>query len=216
MSGIWRYVRSAPLTYVWLVVLLVTTLFQHSLSRSQLHTLLLEGSTNLHHLAVNPLEVLFASLLWIDGYYWWPYVIVFSVFLAPAERWLGRLRWLAAGLTAHIVATYISEGFLYLAIQHADASPRLVNARDIGVSYVVVGIAGLLTYHVARPWRWIYLTLALVTVGVPLILRPDFTPIGHFTSLLVGLALYPLARGREAPLWDPARVFRRRLADQGT
>ena len=33
--------------------------------------------------------MLFQSLLWIDGKYWWPYLLVFTLFLAPAERWLG-------------------------------------------------------------------------------------------------------------------------------
>ena len=42
----------------------------------------------------DPIRVLIQSLLWIDGKYWWPYLIVFTLFLAPAERWLGQLRWL--------------------------------------------------------------------------------------------------------------------------
>jgi hypothetical protein len=69
-------VRSAPLTYAWLVVLLATTLVQHSLSDRLLRTLLQSTSTNLHHLASDPVRVLFNSLLWIDGKYWWPYVLI--------------------------------------------------------------------------------------------------------------------------------------------
>ena len=53
---------------------------------------LVHGSTNLRGLATDPLRVLFESLLWIDGRYWTPYLLLFSLFLAPAEHWLGKMR----------------------------------------------------------------------------------------------------------------------------
>jgi hypothetical protein len=209
MRSIWRFVSHAPLTFSWLTLLLFTTWIQHSVNGRQRYELLLHGSTNLHHLAGDPLQVLLVSLLWIDGYHWWPYLLVFCLFLAPAEHWLGQFRWLAAGLIAHIVATYVSEGFLYLQIQEAAASPRLINARDIGVSYFLVGIVGILAYHVVRPWRWLYLGAAVLTVLIPLAVNADFTPLGHACALLVGLACYPLTRGREPPALDPSRMLRR-------
>ena len=204
-----RYLASAPLTFSWLTVLLATTIYQRSVSRAERRALLLHGSTNLHHLAADPIRVLFDSLLWIDGSRWWPYLVVFVVFLAPAERWLGSLRWLFVGLVAHICATYISEGVVYWTIAEATASPRLIHARDIGVSYFVVGIVGVLTCHIARPWRWGYLAIAVLVFAVPLIVAPNFTPLGHFCSLLIGLSCYPLARRRDRPQWDPGEVFRR-------
>jgi tRNA(Arg) A34 adenosine deaminase TadA len=188
-------VRSAPLTYGWLVVLLATTLVQHSLSPRVLRALLQSTSTNLHHLASDPVRVLVNSLLWIDGSYWWPYVLIFTLFLAPAERWLGHLRWLTVGLSCHIGATFLSEGFLYWSIQRAQASPRLIDARDVGVSYFVVGIAGVLFYRIPGRWRWAYLTtLTLVAVGA-LAARTNFTSLGHLCALVLGLACYPLTRG---------------------
>jgi tRNA(Arg) A34 adenosine deaminase TadA len=190
------YVRSAPLTYAWLVVLLATTLVQRSLSQRVLRTLLESTSTNLHHLASDPLRVLVNSLLWIDGRYWWPYVLIFTLFLAPAERWLGHLRWLVVGLICHLGATVLSEGFLYWSIQEARASPRLVDARDVGVSYFVVGIAGVLFYRIPRRWRWAYLGALAVTAVSALVVRTNFTSLGHLCALLLGLACYPLTRGR--------------------
>lgn len=196
------YVRSAPLTYAWLVVLMATTLVQHSLSARVLRTLLESTSTNLHHLTSDPLRVLVNSLLWIDGSYWWPYVLIFTLILAPAERWLGHLRWLVAGLVCHIGATALSEGFLYWSIQESRASPRLVDARDVGVSYFVVGIAGLLFYRIPRRWRWVYLG-ALVAVAVTaLVVRTNFTSLGHLCALVLGLACYPLTVGRRRPVAD--------------
>jgi len=45
------------------------------------------------------------------------------VFLAPAEQRLGHLRWITVGLTAHVGATFVSEGLLDLAIDYHQA-PR--------------------------------------------------------------------------------------------
>ena len=193
---VWRYVKTAPLTYSWLVVLLITTIVQRSIPAHRLHELLQKESTNLRHLASDPIRVLIQSLLWIDGKYWWPYLVVFTLFLAPAERWLGHLRWLLVGLVCHVGATYLSEGYLYWTIQEAESSPRLIDARDIGVSYFVVGIVGVLTYHIPPRWRWLYLIAALVVFGVSLAFKHDFTQLGHFTALLIGLACYSLTRSR--------------------
>jgi hypothetical protein len=197
VETVWRYVKSAPLTYSWLVVLLITTIIQHSIPAHRLQALLQKESTNLHHLASDPIRVLVQSLLWIDGKYWWPYLLVFTLFLAPAERWLGHLRWLVVGLVCHIGATYLSEGYLYWRIQEAVSSPRLIDARDIGVSYFVVGIVGVLTYHIPSRWRWLYLAAALVVFGLSLAVKRDFTQLGHFSALLIGLACYPLTRSRQ-------------------
>ncbi|BBZ10339.1 rhomboid-like protein [Mycobacterium branderi] len=203
LAAAWRWVSTAPLTYAWLTVLLVTTIIQHQLSRRELHTVLVHGSTNLYHLARDPLEVLFASLFWIDGRYWTPYLVLFTLFLAPAERWLGQLRWLTVGLTAHIGATYISEGLLYLAIQHHLEPEKLVHARDIGVSYFMVGVMAVLAYHIAKPWRWGYLAILILVFTVPLIIHVNFTAIGHLASILIGLCFYPMARS--AQLKDAGR-----------
>jgi hypothetical protein len=214
--AVWQFVIGAPLTYSWLVVLTITTIIQNELPGRQLHTVLLHRSANIHALGTDPLDVLFSSLLWLDGKNLEPYLLLFTLFLAPAEHWLGQLRWLTVGLTAHISATYISEGILYFAIEEHEASERLVHARDIGVSYFLVGVMAVLAYHIARPWRWGYLGVLFVIFGFPLLtmnrVELNFTAIGHFASILIGLGLYPMARERRRPALSPARftaAFRR-------
>jgi hypothetical protein len=192
---VWRFVKAAPLTYLWLAVLLVTTIVQHQLGH-RVHHLLVHASTNLRGLAGDPLRVLFESLLWIDGRYWLPYLVLFPLFLAPAEHWLGQIRWLTVGLTAHIGATYLSEGVLYVEIQYHRAPERLVGATDIGVSYFLVGVIAVLSYRVARPWRWGYLAVLTAVYVVPLLVAPNFTAIGHFSAIVIGLLFYPMARSR--------------------
>jgi len=218
-----HFVTGAPLTYGWLLVLTITTFIQWALPNPQLHMMLLHHSTNIRGLARDPLDVLFSSLLWIDGRDLEPYLLLFSLFLAPAERWLGHLRWLTVGLTSHILATYISEGLLYFAIEERAAAERFVNARDIGVSYFLVGVMAVLAYHVARPWRWGYLGLMFLTFGFPLLtmdrIELNFTAIGHFTSVLIGLCCYPMARAKSGGQLNPARIrraFRRRRTPGGS
>ncbi len=219
---VWHFVTGAPLTYGWLFVLMITTLIQHALPDRQLHTMLLHRSTNIHGLARDPLDVLFSSLLWIDGRNLEPYLLLFSLFLAPAEHWLGHLRWLTVGLTCHILSTYISEGLLYFAIEEREAGERMVYARDIGVSYFLIGVMAVLAYHIARPWRWGYLGVMFLIFGFPLLtmdrIELNFTAIGHFTSVLVGLCFYPMARAKSGRQLNPARIrraFRRRRTPGG-
>src|ERR1700722_18637260 len=76
LTAAWRFVSSAPLTYGWLIVLLATTIIQHLVARREMHSLLVHDFTNIRHLATDPLEVLFSSLLWIDGRYWTPYLVL--------------------------------------------------------------------------------------------------------------------------------------------
>jgi hypothetical protein len=45
----WHFVVSAPLTYSWLIALLITTIVQHTIPVQRLNSLLRRESTNLHH-----------------------------------------------------------------------------------------------------------------------------------------------------------------------
>lgn len=215
MKTAWRYIRSAPLTYLWLTVLLVTTIVQFQLSRHELHAVLVQRSTNIHHLGTDPAYVLFASLFWVDGGAWLLCLLLFTLFLAPAEQWLGQIRWLTVGLSTHIAATYISEGVLYLAIEQHIEPARMVHVRDVGVSYFVVGVMVVLTYHIAPPWRWVYLAALVIYYGAGLLVDPNFTAIGHFSAILIGLCWYPITRRRDGPLLNPVRAFGRLAARPG-
>jgi hypothetical protein len=207
LAAAWRFVSGAPLTYLWLMVLLITTIIQRTASRRHLHFLLVHDSTNIRHLATDPLDALFSSLLWIDGRYWTPYLLLFSLFLAPAEHWLGKMRWLTVGLTAHIGATYISEGLLYLQIQYRQAPQKLVHATDIGVSYFMVGVIAILADRIATPWRWGYLAILILIFTVPLVIDANFTAIGHFSAIFIGLLFYPVARGRGGQPVNPGKLL---------
>lgn len=192
------YVRSAPGTYVWLTVLFFTTVALHHMSPAFEQDFLRQRSTNIHELSQNPVRVLITSAMWIDGGHWLPYAALYTVFHAQAERWLGTLRWLAVCVAAHVLATLISELALLQAIHDGHAPNSAVNSLDIGVSYALAGVVAVLTYRIAAPWRYLYLAGLLAFYAVPLVASRTFTDVGHFLSVLVGLACRPLVgdRGR--------------------
>jgi hypothetical protein len=95
---------------------------------------------------------------------------------------------------------------LYLAIQYHEVPERLVHARDIGVSYFLVGVMAVLTYHITSPWRWGYLAVLIAGFGVALVIKPDFTAVGHFSAIFIGICFEPMARRRNRPPLNPARA----------
>ncbi|MGH3626846.1 MAG: rhomboid-like protein [Sciscionella sp.] len=95
---------------------------------------------------------------------------------------------------------------LYLAIQLHLEPERLVHARDIGVSYFLVGVMAVLAYHIAPPWRWGYLAVLIAIFTAPLIIHLNFTAIGHFSSIFIGLCFYPMARGRGRAPVNPGKL----------
>ncbi len=216
----WAYVRRAPGTFIWLAILLATTLLIRNVPPHVAYEILERRSTNLHYLAVSPIRVLVTSALWIDGGGWIFYFLLYNIFHVPAERWLGTARWLVVLVIAHVGATYISEGVLYWAIDHGYARHSAVYTLDYGVSYALAGVIAVLTYRIVAPWRYLYLAIVLLFYGTGIAISRDFTSIGHFSAVLLGLACYPLTRGRPGR-WDPAesmpalteRVHRKHAAE---
>lgn len=207
--------RSAPGTYIWLLILLGTTLFLARLPDRVQERFLGRRSTNLHHLAEDPLHVLMSSAFWLEGGGWVGYLVLFSIFHATAERWLGTWRWLVVVVVAHVGATYISEGVLYEGIQHGYVAQKAVNTLDVGVSYGLAGIMAILVYRIPGRWRYFYLAGLALVYGIPLFVVTDFTAVGHVAALLLGLACYPVTRtlvGR----WSPVHLWKaRRTAHVG-
>lgn len=196
LRAVAAYVRSAPGTYVWLLILFFTTVALHHMSPEFETDFLRQRSTNIRELSENPVRVLITSAMWIQGAHWLPYAALYTVFHAQAERWLGTLRWLGVCAAAHVLATLISELVLLHAIRSGMAPPSAVNTLDIGVSYALAGVIAVLTYRIAAPWRYAYLAVVLAVYAVPFAEGPTFTDVGHFVSVLIGLACYPLVKVR--------------------
>jgi hypothetical protein len=189
--------KSAPLTFAWLLVLLITTRVQRSAGRWGSRRIQRSHSTNLRRLRTEPSRVLATSLFWLDDRRWWPYVPVFVGIVAPAERRLHWWRWLLVGGAAHVIGTYAGQSYLRATIRMGRAPWRLVAARDVGVSYFVLGAAGALTGYVRRPWRSRVQAVSVAALAGNVAVRPTYTEVGHLTAFLIGLAAVPLAPERD-------------------
>lgn len=177
----------ATLTWSWLAVLFVTTRIQRSASHRHRQRLLSDQSTNLTQLNRKPLRVLFASLMWLDGRSWWPYVPVFAGLLAPAERRLGPVRFVGVGLGAHAIATFASQELVARSIKKGREPLSQARARDVGVSYFVFGIGGWLSGQISGPWRrWARLA-AGGSVAIAVLSQSSFTAVGHCVAFSVGI-----------------------------
>ncbi|OBB36517.1 rhomboid-like protein [Mycobacterium sp. 852002-51961_SCH5331710] len=198
-----RAVAGAPLSFLWLLVLLVTTRVQRSAGRRGSRRIQRRNSTNLRRLRSEPHRVLTTSLFWLDDHRWWPYVPVFVTVVAPAERRLRWWRWLLVGICAHVIGTYVGQSYLRLLIRKGRAPQRLENARDVGVSYFVLGVAGALSGYTRKQWRPGAQAVATLALAGNAAARPTFTEVGHLTAFLVGLAAVPLTPDRDSQPYPP-------------
>ncbi|MFJ2596062.1 rhomboid-like protein [Streptomyces erythrochromogenes] len=189
------WIRSSPGTHIWLLIIAVTSIVV-AIAPDQLDRVLLHrNSSNIHQLVQQPVRALISSAFWIAN----PasialYAVLFEVFHAPVERWLGTLRWLVIVATAHVVATLISQKVLLTAIQDHRAPRSMTHVVDIGVSYGLAASIGVLTYRLPNPWRWFYLAGVTAFFGIPLATGGTFTDLGHAIALAVGLLSWPLMR----------------------
>ncbi len=201
-----RWIGSAPGTYVWLLLLAVTALQFQQLPPAARHVLLHVDSTNLFQLTHHPLHALVLSALWTQASALWGYLVLFTLIHAPVERWLGSWRWLAVVVFAHVGATFLAEAVVWLAIRAGVDEQSMQYTLDIGVSYGLAGVAGVLTYRLRSPWRETYLVLAVLYLGGRVAVFHTFTDIGHLAALGLGLCCLPLTRGRETVFPDRCTV----------
>jgi hypothetical protein len=197
-----RYVRRAPGTFAWLLVLTVTTYLMSRVNPHFRNHFLRQRSTNLHELSRNPIRVLISSALWIDGGGLWIYYLLYNLFHVPVERTFGTARWFFVVVAAHVGATYLSEGAVDWEVRHGYLPGSDVYTLDIGVSYALAGVEAVLAYLIATPWCYYYAGALTVYYGYHLIAGNTFTDLGHFSALMIGFGCGPLTRGRRG-VWDP-------------
>ena len=191
------YVRSAPGTYAYLFVLLVTAWVLQTSSPRVAERLVLERSTNLHHLGTDPVRVLVASAFWVSAA--WqvlPWAVLFTLVLAPAERWVGTGRFAAVFAAGHVGATLLTAAGLWVAIRADAVDASVAHSADVGVSYGFLAVAAVLVYRIPRRLRVPYVAALAGYLVVALFVRGGFTDVGHLVALLIGFSSYPLVRAR--------------------
>jgi membrane associated rhomboid family serine protease len=198
------YLRSAPGTYIYLFVLLITSWVLQTSSGRIANALLLERSTNLHQLARDPVRVLFSSAFWVGGFgSWLEWFVLLSLFVAPVERWIGTARTALVFVIGHVGATLVTAAGLSIALRSDLVESSVVDARDVGASYGFAAVVALLVYRFPLAPRLSFAAILLAGAGGQVALDHNFTNWGHIIALGLGFACYPLTTRRRRPRQRP-------------
>jgi len=130
---------------------------------------------------------------------------VLVVVYAFAQHCLGWGPVVVTIVIGHLLATLCEAMMLATGIFHGVLPACLEQATDVGFSYGLACVTGLLSVAVPRG-RWRLLYIAVLVVAWPwavllgpmplLLIHPTFTDIGHTLALLTGLALSVLPGSR--------------------
>lgn len=185
------FMRTAPGTYTYLFVLVITTWVLQTSSGKVAQQLLLERSTNLHQLIRDPMRVLFGSAFWVENTGELLFsLLAFTLVAAQVEQWIGTARTASVFFFGHVGATLVVAFWLWASLNFTVVKSPLTSARDVGSSYGLAALAALYTYRVPRPRRWYYLGAVVSIIGVTLVADPSFTNWGHVFAFGIGFLSY--------------------------
>jgi S1-C subfamily serine protease len=189
------YARSAPVSFGYLLVLVLTTWVLQTSGARVASRLLLERSTNLDHLARDPVRVLVASAFWLSSTWQLSLAAAALVLLvAPLERRIGGRRTIAVLASGHLGATLLVAGGLWIALR-ADAVGRsVVDARDVGPSYALFAAAACLTYLVERRLRGPFVAALVAYAAATVTMEASFAAVGHLVAIAIGLGCHRVVR----------------------
>lgn len=189
-------------TLSWVAIVTATRLVLRGADPRLQHRLLQSASTNLNHLAHDPLNVLLTSVCFVtstSGYF--SFLLGALVISAPVERWLGLRRWLITVAIGHIGATLVVAFGLKLGVSAGWIDPAVSRAIDVGISYAMRSLAATLFFAISdRRLRRFHLAVLLVVTFVPLAVSHTFTDAGHLAALCLGLLTGAFFRRRRLPL----------------
>jgi hypothetical protein len=192
LRELWRG-RDVAVVYVILVV--VISILVAVQPPALLRDIVQTSSTNLVNLRQRPLAVLFVSPFVVSPVSGLWIVAPMIVGYGELQRWLGRASALVIGVLGHVGATLFVATIEITQLAKGRVGFSIAVSPDVGVSYGLAAVAGILIVRVAETWRRRYIIASLIVIiGQFLILR-NFTGLGHLTAWLIGLAVaVPVSR----------------------
>lgn len=194
--------RDLALGYALLVSASCVVLFSGEHPRR----VVLAASTNLDNLHHHPLVVLVVSAfvlqspwgLWVLPLLVWAY--------GAAQRWRGRATTVLVAGAGHVLATVVVALLLATGVAQHVLDHRLTHEPDVGVSYGLAAVLGLLVQRLPRHRRRLVAVAGTVALVVTALVSETFTDLGHLLAWDVGLALGWLLAGRDVGAPAPAEV----------
>ena len=164
-------------------------------------TIVANASTNLANLQSHPIQVLFSSAFVVSA----PADLValpgLVVVYALAQNQLGRAATLVTIAVGHVLASLCVAVLLVTGIFHGFLTPEIATVVDVGFSYGLACVMGVLRASVSRRYRAWYVAGLLALWSWPIVLgspmlrltTTSFTDVGHTLALLTGFGLSTLA-----------------------
>jgi hypothetical protein len=218
VKGAWRsftaYVVTAPASFIYVLVIGVTTIVLLSSADSISNLLLATRSSTLHVLFQHPVRGFVQSAFWVATPIEFPLAILYATLLAPVERWLGSARWILVAAIGHVGATLLVAILIWAMVQAGLVGDEATRGVDVGVSYAFGAVAGVFAYLLHGRLRWVYPAVLLGVFALVLLTAPSFTAVGHILAILIGLGLGAVLVRRvplpapgtplyQRPLWRP-------------
>ncbi|NAZ80293.1 hypothetical protein GTR02_00460 [Kineococcus sp. R8] len=195
--------RGSDLALVYALVVAAVAVALHAAPDHLQVRFVQETSSNLVNLRRFPLRVLLLSALVVPDLAGLWILVPLVVALTAATRWLGRGPTLVALVFGHVGATLFVASLLLAGVTDGRLDPSVARAPDVGVSYALAGVCGMLAARVPRRWRWAYVLVPTLGLGAVLAAAPDFTAVGHLTALAIGLGLGAVAHRAATPAAGP-------------
>lgn len=183
----WTSVRATPLALAYAIGLVLVTAVLEFLPHDDQLSIARAASTNITHLAIDPLFVLPASAF-VDLGNTWLWVPLTLILLGGLERKLGVRRAFLIVFGAHVIASLISEGMLLLQIAWHAAPRSDVDILDVGPSYVI--LAAMAACLLLGSWKLKAAAFVSGCIVIPGLLVGidglDMSALGHLCSLILG------------------------------
>ncbi len=190
-----------PFTASYAIVLLLADVLMTVLSSNDQTAVAQATSTNITHLALDPLLVLPASAI-VDLGNGWIWIPLTLLLLGGIERRLGSARAVIVTFGAHVIASLVSEGLLLVQIAWHFQPRSDVNILDVGPSYMILAaLSGCLVIGSWRLRAGAFVIGALIIPGLMVRLPElDMSAVGHLLAIVLGASFagyLASARSRE-------------------
>jgi tetrahydromethanopterin S-methyltransferase subunit G len=187
--------RGRDVAVVYAVLVVVISVVAAVKPPGQLRDIVATSSTNLANLRQRPLAVLIASAFVVSPAWGLWIVAPMVVAYGALQRWLGRASVIVVGVLGQLGATLFVATMEITELATGRIGFRIGLRPDVGVSYGLAAIIGVLVVRVATAWRRRYVVMSLIVVVGQFFILGNFTGLGHVTAWLIGLAVaVPISR----------------------
>jgi hypothetical protein len=188
-----RHLPGTSLARAYATILVAVVVSARLLPEGSAHRLVSDSSTNLVNLRERPVYVLVVSAFVVSSAWGlWILPVLFVVYGA-AQRWLGAAATAVVAVLGHVGATLFVAVLLGAGITHGQLDRSVARADDVGVSYGLAAVAGLLAARVPARRRGWYVLALLACCVLPAVPGPDFTDLGHLVAVTIGLSVAVVA-----------------------